>query len=60
LLNNKTIIGIGFAIIVALLVGISMYFSSKPPVYAISNGTLVISTQYGKNVNVFEIESVQL
>lgn len=58
--NSKMMIGIGFAIIVALLVGISMYFSSKPPVYAISNGTLVISTQYGKNVNLLEIKSVQL
>jgi len=60
LLNNKTMIGIGFAIIVALLVGISMYFSSKPPVYAISNGTLVVLTQYGKSVNFLEIKSVQL
>ncbi|MHB8127318.1 MAG: DUF3784 domain-containing protein [Desulfitobacteriaceae bacterium] len=60
LLNKKTIISIGFMIIVALIVGISMYFSSKPPVYSISNGTLVISTQYGKNVNLSEIQNVQL
>ena len=60
LLNNKAIIGIGFAIIVVSLVGISMYFSSKPPVYDISNGTLVISTQYGMNVNISEIKSIQL
>ena len=60
LLNIKSMIGIGFAIIVALLVGISMYFSSKSPVYAISNGTLVIFTQYGQNVNISEIRSVQL
>ncbi|HEY8909392.1 MAG TPA: DUF3784 domain-containing protein [Desulfosporosinus sp.] len=60
LLNKKTIIGIGFMIIVALLVGISMYYSSKPPVYSISNGTLVISTQYGENVKLSEIQSVQL
>ena len=59
-LNNKTMIDIGFVIVVALIVGISMYFSSKPPVYSISNGTLVISTQYGKNVNLSEIQSVQL
>jgi len=60
LLNNKTMIGIGFAIIVFLLVGVSMYFSSKPPVYAISNGTLIISTQFGEKVNLSEIQSVQL
>lgn len=60
LLNIKTGIGIGLAIIVALLVGISMYFSSKPPVYSISNGTLVISTQFGENVNLLEVQSVQL
>lgn len=58
--NNKNMIGIGLAIIIVLLVGISMYFSSKPPVYAISNGTLAISTQYGKNVDFSEIKSVQL
>lgn len=60
LLNKKAMIGIGFAIIVVLLVGISMYFSSKPPIYAISNDTLVISTQYGQTINFAEIESVQL
>jgi len=58
--NIKTMIVIGFVIVVALIVGISMYFSSKPPVYSISNGTLVISTQFGKNVNLSEIQSVQL
>lgn len=60
LLDKRTMIGVGFAIIVALLVGISMYFSSKPPVYVISNGTLVISTQYGQGVNLSEIRSVKL
>jgi len=58
--NIKTMIVIGFVIVVALIVGISMYFSSKPPVYSISNGTLVISTQFGENVNLSEIQSVQL
>lgn len=60
LLNKKNMISIGFVIVVALIVGIPMYFSSKPPVYSISNGTLVISTQYGKNVNLSEIQNVQL
>lgn len=60
LLDIKTMIGIGFAIIVFLLVGVSMYFSSKPPVYTISNGTLIISTQFGEKVNLSEIQSVQL
>jgi len=59
-INNKTMIGIVLAIIVALLVGISMYFSSKPPVYSISDGTLVISTQFGENVNLLDVQSVQL
>lgn len=58
--NNKNMIGIGSAIIILLLVGISMYISSKPPVYAIDKGTFVISTQYGKNVELSEIRSVQL
>jgi len=56
----KTIIGIGLGIVVVLIVGVSMYFSSKPPVYSISNGTLAISTQFGKNVNLSEIQNVQL
>src|SRR5665647_1139232 len=30
----KTMIGIGFAIVVVLIVGVSMYFDSKPPVYS--------------------------
>jgi hypothetical protein len=60
MLDNKSMIGIGFAIIVFLLVGVSMYFSSKPPVYTVSNGTLIISTQFGEKVNLSEIQSVQL
>lgn len=59
-LNIKTMIGIGFAIIVFLLVGVSMYFSSKPPVYTFSNATLIITTQFGEKVNLAEIQSVQL
>lgn len=60
LLKIKTMIVIGFSIIVFLLVGVSMYFSSKPPVYTISNDTLIISTQFGEKVNLSEIQSVHL
>ncbi|HZK53044.1 MAG TPA: DUF3784 domain-containing protein [Desulfosporosinus sp.] len=56
----KNMIGIGLGIVVVLIVGVSLYFSSKPPVYSINNGTLVISTLYGKNVNLSEIQDVQL
>jgi hypothetical protein len=59
-LDIKTMIAIGSVIILALIVGISMYFSSKPPIYSVNNGTLVISTQFGKNVNLSDIQSIQL
>lgn len=58
--NMITMIGIGFTIIVFLLIGVSMYFSSKPPVYNISNGALIISTQFGEEVNLSEIQSIHL
>ncbi|WP_041276039.1 hypothetical protein [Desulfosporosinus acidiphilus] len=59
-LKDQILVVIIPMITVTILVGMLMYLSSKPPVYTISNGTLDISTIYGENVNIKEIQSVQL
>ena len=55
--GTKTLIGTvaGIFILIAIGVGVLLYFSSKPAEYSLENGILIISGMYGEEVPVYEI-----
>lgn len=58
--NTKILTGIGIVVIVGIITAISMFYSSKPPVYSVNDGTFIISTEFGQKINLSEIKNVQL
>lgn len=58
--NTKMLTGIGIVVIVGIITAISMFYSSKPPVYSVNDGTFIISTEFGQKINLSDIKSVQL
>lgn len=58
--NTKMLTGIGIVVIVGIITAISMFYSSKPPVYSVNDGTFIISTEFGQKINLSDIKSVQV
>lgn len=49
-----------FVLVLTLLITIVLVLTSRPPVYTISKGSLIISSSYGETVKLSEIKNVQL